>query len=392
MKTKYFIFAAFAGTLLAAASCERDGLQTLSETPNLPQEKFNYANQPLPAHVVNTNDMSAATNPITDAGATLGRVLFYDSKLSLNNTISCNSCHAQRLAFADGLQFSQGFESHFTKRNSPGFSNLKSANSFFWDGRASSMEMQATMPIADHIEMGMERFDHLAQKLSKVDYYAPLFTEAFGDATITQDRLAKALSQFLRSIVSYRSKYDQGVVTNFSNFSAMELMGKDLFQRSKCTSCHAMEFDFHDWGGWANIGLDSVYTDLGAASWTSNTFDQGAFKVPSLRNIALTAPYMHDGRFATLDEVVEHYNSQVKPVSNLDFRLTNLYGDSTNTITNGGGIIGFPIDPLPGGGFGNGQPRKLRLSAVQKQAIVAFLKTLTDEELTRDVKFSNPFK
>jgi cytochrome c peroxidase len=370
--------------LLITVACKKS--ETVSIDPavssvlNIPATAFNYANQAIPAYLqappivgqINT----PATNPITDNGATLGRVLFYDKNLSLNNTVSCASCHKQDLGFADATALSKGFAGGNTGRNSMGLANAKyyPNGKFFWDERAATLEAQTLMPIQDHTEMGMT-LDSLEKKLSKLAYYSSLFNNAFGSSTITSDKISKALSQYVRSIVSYQSKYDEGRKTfaanvapggaaNFPNFTAEENRGKELFfsPQNACAACHGTEtFTGLDA---RNNGLDVATTDAGVGAITGNVNLNGTFKVNSLKNIELTAPYMHDGRFATLEQVVEHYNSGVKPHPNL-----------SNVLK----------DPL-------GNPRRLNLSAADKAALVAFLKTLTDQKLCTDEKFSNPFK
>jgi cytochrome c peroxidase len=246
---------------------------------------------------------------------------------------------------------------------------------FFWDQRAATLEIQTLTPIQDHVEMGMT-LAGLETKLRSLAYYPALFTKAFGDNTITSDRVALALSQFVRSIVSYQSKYDAGRITfptgpqppppnaTFPNFSAQENRGKDIFlsPQGGCVGCHGTETFTAPQE--KNNGLDLATVDRGFGAVTGNTTNDGLFKVTSLRNVELTAPYMHDGRFATLEDVVEHYSTGVKNHPNLSAQLK-----------------------LP-----NGQPRLLNLTPQDKAALVAFLKTLTDVSILTDVKYSNPFK
>ena len=318
-------------------------------------------------------DNTPANNATTDWGATLGRVLFYDEVLSANNTISCSSCHLQANAFSDPDQFSTGFEGGLTGRNSMGLSNAKYYENgrFFWDERASTLEEQTLMPIQDLVEMGLT-LDEMIAKLNMQDYYPPLFERAFGDATITSDRVSLALSQFVRSMVSYQSKYDEGrsQVNNtgqdFPNFTAQENLGKEVFLSAnlgRCAGCHQTDLFVGDRA--FNNGLDAITTDQGLGAVTGNPNDDGKFKVPSLRNIEVTGPYMHDGRFSTLEEVVEHYDSGVQAHPNLDNRL-----ELPNSNT----------------------PRRLNLSDQEKAALVAFMRTLTDNAFMSDPKFSNPFR
>ncbi|AXT55160.1 cytochrome-c peroxidase [Aquimarina sp. MMG015] len=365
--------------LIISISCSTDDYTDIPSTStefitlNLPTSPFNYADIPLPDFFLNNElqveDNTPNNNEITDHGATLGRVLFYDNKLSLNNTISCASCHIQENGFSDPRQFSVGFDGGLTARNSMGLSNAKFYNNgrFFWDERAPTLEIQTLMPIQDLVEMGMT-LPELETKLANEEYYTVLFRNAFGDETITSERIALALSQFIRSIVSYQSKFDNGLAqsqninNDFPNFTDSENRGKTLFMsnQTRCFDCHATNVFVGD--NARNNGLDATITDLGVGGITGNNNDLGEFKVPSLRNIALTAPYMHDGRFGTLEQVIEHYNSGVQNNPNLDNRLTQ----------------------------GN-NVRRLNLSEDDKQALIDFLNTLTDEEFIRDEKYADPF-
>lgn len=353
----------------------------LVQTPNLPSTPFNYANITLPNYLntigIRNQDNTPASNPVTDDGATLGRVLFYDKNLSINNTISCASCHLQTNGFSDPATFSVGFEGEVTSRNSMGLINARyyANGKFFWDERAASLEEQTLIPIQDHIEMGMH-LDTLLKKLNTIAYYPDLFEKAFGDKTITNDRVSKALAQFTRSIISFSSKYDvgranfpantpQSQLGDFSNFTVQENRGKEIFfADTSCSICHGSEAFTGRIA--ANNGLDVVYTDEGLGGVSGNANEISKFKTPSLRNIELTAPYMHDGRLKTLEEVVEHYNSGVQAHPNL-----------SPTLREGGAL--------------NGPPKKLNLSDSDKAALVAFLKTLTDNSVSAEAKYSSPF-
>lgn len=346
---------------------------------NLPATPFNYANPVLPAYMTTPNIIgqinTPAGNPVTDNGATLGRVLFYDKNLSINNTISCASCHQQTKGFSDPATRSVGFNGGLTGRNSMSLINAKyyPNGRFFWDQRAATLENQVLVPIQDLVEMGMS-LQQLETKLKGLGYYPPLFAKAFGDTLINGTRIAAALSQFVRSIVSYQSKYDAGRIAfgaappapnaPFANFTAQENRGKEIFLTAVggCAPCHGSETFTAPQE--KNNGLDMMTTDRGFGAIANNVNLDGTFKVTSLRNIELTAPYMRDGRFTTLEEVVEHYSSGVKNHPNLSPQLR-----------------------LP-----NGQPRLANLNAPDKAALVAFLKTLTDNVVSTDVKFSNPFK
>jgi len=340
---------------------------------NLPDSPFNYANILLPDFFfdndVRDEDNTPNNNATTDNGATLGRVLFYDKNLSMNNTVSCASCHIQENGFSDPNALSTGFNGELTSRNSMGLANARFYENgrFFWDERAATLEAQTLVPVQDLVEMGLT-LPELEEKLTQQPYYAALFTNAFGDETITSNRVALALSQFIRSMVSYESKFDEGLAQtqdiddNFPNFTTSENRGKQLFMsnQTRCFDCHATNVFVGDDA--RNNGLDATITDPGVGGITGNNNELGEFKVPSLRNIALTGPYMHDGRFETLEEVIEHYNSGVQNNPNLDNRLTQ----------------------------GN-NVRRLNLSDTDKQALVDFLNTLTDNEFINDEKYASPF-
>ncbi|MGB0879275.1 MAG: cytochrome-c peroxidase [Polaribacter sp.] len=347
--------------------------QILAETLSLPDNLFNYANPNIPniflANGTVQEDNTPNNNPITNNGATLGRVLFYDKQLSANNTVSCASCHDQSKGFSDDVTLSIGFNGGQTGRNSMGLANAKYYDNgrFFWDERASTLEEQVVLPIQDAVEMGLT-LNELETKLQDDDYYRILFRRTFGDETVTRQRVSLALAQFVRSMVSYESKYDAGLAqtnnpqANFPNFTASENLGKNLFfsNRTRCSDCHDTNSFVGDRA--RNNGLDAVLTDLGVGGVTGNNNDRGEFKVPSLRNIQLTAPYMHDGRFATLTEVINHYDTGVQNSADLDNRLRQ----------------------------GNGV-RRLNLNNQERQGLIDFLNTLTDNNFIADEKFADPF-
>lgn len=338
----------------------------------LPETPYRYADPELPAHFNTPGarrfDNTPRDNRITDAGATLGRVLFYDTRLSVSNNTACASCHNQKNAFVDPNRFSKGHQGGLTDRHAPSLVELRfyPRGRFFWDERASSLEDQALKPIQSKLEMGHE-LPKLMDVLTKDQRYPKLFEIAFGSDAITPDRTAKALAQFMRSMVSYQSKYDeglakaQGVRDDFDNFTTQENRGKTLFL-GRCANCHMP-------GGQSahfvldrprNNGLDADIrkTDGGIGDLTLNTAQVGLFKSPSLRNVEFTGPYMHDGRFKTLEEVVEHYSSGIKQHPNLDGRLR----------------------------------RPLNFDRRQKASLVAFLKTLSDRQFLADPKFADPFQ
>ena len=327
--------------------------------PSLPDTPYNYANVALPRHLARLPSNIPADNPITDHGATLGRVLFYDKRLSVNGTTACASCHLQEYAFSDPEQFSTGFGGAKTPRNAMGLANGRyfEAGHFFWDARVESLEELILLPIQNPIEMG-NTIERAVAAVAAAPFYPPLFENAFGSPEITEQRIARATAQFIRTLVSYQSKYDEGVATGFRNFTGPELFGMQLFkaQPNGCVLCHLSDTQMLIFP--TNNGLDLVYADKGIGSITGDGFDNGRFKPPSLRNVALTGPYMHDGRFATLQDVLEHYSSGIQSHKNLGSFL-----------------------PQAG----------LNLTANQRNAIEAFLHTLTDQAFISDPKFSDPF-
>src|SRR4051812_34795619 len=338
--------------------------------PNVMSDYVAYAVTNLPKHYNDPNspagnlagtDNTPPTNPITNAGATLGRVLFYDKLLSANNTTSCGSCHQQRLGFGDINPLSTGFQGGLTKRRSMGLSNAKfyQRGHFFSDERAATLEEQVLQPIQDSIEMG-NNLSTLIPQMAQTPYYPGLFQAAFGTPDITPDRMASALAQFIRSMVSYQSKFDQAFAAgtngnpNFAAvFTASELRGQALFTSLGCAQCHATGGQVSD--TIHNIGLEAVTSDPGAGS--------GNFKAPSLRNVGARVWFMHNGRFQGLAQVIEFYSIAVQNNPDLDPLLRN----------------------------SDGTVRRLNLSGQDKIDLINFLNTLTDNVFLNDPKFANPF-
>jgi cytochrome c peroxidase len=352
---KIILGLATAATVLA--SCQRNEDPINNVPPVLPTTAYNYANVTYPAHIqqaINALDNTPVDNQLTDAGATLGRVLFFDNNLSLNNRVSCASCHRSDDGFSDDRRLSRGFDGQDTRRHSMSTLNLRfySSGKMFWDERAASLEEQVLMPIQDHIEMGMDLGD-LVEKLKGVDYYPALFQDAFGSTDITDEKISKALAQYLRSMVTYQSKYDlvqQGLAT----FTAQELAGQQLFARRgpngqpSCQTCHGGDNnDIHS----TNLHIGQVATrvrphdptDLGVYETTNDPADRDKFKVGTLRNIAEQAPYLHDGSAPSLQALLEQ----------------------------------------PEHNFG--------LNPTEITQVIAYLNTLTDEAIQNEEKFSNPF-
>lgn len=384
MKTSHItnsLFALICATALFFSCQKEEKLPFENDAPKLPSQSFEYGFSGV------TTGNGQSINNVTNNGATLGRVLFYDKKLSLNNTIACASCHKQDRGFSDVGATSIGFKGEKTTRNSLSLSNLGNDNNFFWDMRTSSLEDLVLQPIGNHVEMGLDNTENLVKKLNRTSYYPELFKKAFGTADITDERITNAVAQFLKALVSKSSKFDQAQ-TNWGGgiaLSANEMRGWDLFfNQLHCTGCHNGS-DFNQAGFGNNIGLDLQYKDNGMGSQTSINALNGVFKVPSLRNVALSAPYMHDGRFKTLEDVVEHYNSGVKNHTNLSHTLKGFMWTG-----NGGG---FKAQGCWSCGVGEGGDtfRNLNMTNDQKSDLVAFLKTLTDEKFVTDVKYSNPF-
>ena len=308
-------------------------------------------------------------NPLTEEGIYLGRLLFYDPILSLDSTQSCASCHHQDRAFNDTNKFSKGIKGAIGTRNSmPLFNLLWHKDGFFWDGRSSTLKEQVTEPVVNPIEMAHVTFCDALVKLRNSTMYRENFCKAFGDDEITQERYEKALEQFLITLVSDDSKFDKierGEAGN--SYSFEELQGRAIFfgeppLGGDCFHCHGgSTFGTHNY---KNNGLDSVHTDFGFYEATGKERDKGKFKVPSLRNIEFTAPYMHDGRFETLKEVIDFYTNGVHP-------------NSPN------------IDPLMNH---NNTGFNLNLTEQDKQNLIVFLGTLSDSTFLTNPAFSNPFK
>lgn len=310
-------------------------------------------------------------NPLTVEGVELGRHLFYEKILSKDSSLSCGSCHIQSHGFSDPEKFSLGVDAKTGDRNSMSLSNLIFQKEFFWDGRASSLEIQALDPIKNPLEMNLSIPEAL-NRLNKSEKYPPLFEKAFGTREITSTLLARAIAQFERTLVSQDSKYDRAKRKEYTP-TALEKLGEDLFYNhpfppeirgGNCGDCHTgffqSQFLYH------RNGIDSSFTfDVGRFAVTGIPDDRGKFKTPTLRNIELTAPYMHDGRFATLEEVLDHYNEHV----NINRKDIDLLMQDTNN------------DP---------SKSFLALTEEEKKAIIAFLKTLTDETFLNNKSFSDP--
>ena len=347
------------------------------------QNLANYSNQPVPDYITIDN---TAGNAITDKGATLGRVLFYDKNLSSNNTVSCSSCHKQALAFGDDKVVSDGVNGTTIRHSMRLVNNRFSLESkYFWDERADDLEMQITMPIQDHTEMGFsgintdESFADLITKLSKITYYKELFKFVYGSEEITERKIQLALAQFVRSIQSFDSKFDAGKATAtfdtdvFSNYTALEQQGKNLFLTEAsytpdgyrtgggvaCANCHQTP----------TFSIDPIVKNNGIIGIIGNPdgIDLNNTKAPTLRDVfnnngVINGPLMHTG--ITLNEVYAHYSgNQINPLNtNLDIRF-----------------------------FPTGVYLTLNISRSEQNALTAFLKTLSGVNVYTDPKWSNPF-
>ena len=365
MKKSLFIPFAFALLVLATAST--------IDLANL----YPYSTQSIPAYITKNN--TPGNNAITDRGATLGRVLFYDKQLSLNNQTACASCHLQAFGFSDTAVQSRGFDNGLTGRHSMRLVNARFGTNprFFWDERALTLEAQTTQPIQDHLEMGFSGsngqpgIDSLLRKLTALPRYQTLFPFVFGDPQITEARLQLALAQFVRSIQSFDSKYDIGRAqvnndaTPFPNFTADENAGKALYLApppaggAGCQGCHrAPEFDIDP-----NTLNNGVVTKAGGVAG----LDLSNTRAPSLRNLfnpagQLNGPMMHNGQFSSIEQVINHYNQVVIQPGN------------TN------------IDPRLSGPGGN-----LQLTTVERAQLAAFLRTLTGNDVFTNPRWSDPF-
>lgn len=377
MKRHQPLLLLFAVALIIAVACRHEPEELVAPTPYAPTPYHLVVPSPLPPMPVPPD------NPFTVEGIKLGRHLFYEKRLSGDNTMSCATCHAPALAFTDGNAVSEGIDGIAGTRSAMALVNLGFANSYFWDGRALTLEQQVLMPVRDPIEMHESWMNAMAE-LQAHPAYPRLFSEAFGTSAIDSTLAAKALAQFLRTMVSANSRFDK-VYRGETVFTIDEAAGRTLFQLeggpvgqqiqipgmdstvtgqggADCFHCHTdaaglfTDEQFHN-----NAVQEEPYTDQGRAGVTNDPFDAGKFKTPTLRNVMLTAPYMHDGRFATIEEVIEHYND--------------------------GGHPGLTVDPFMK--FTDAEI-DLGLTAQKKLQLKAFLNALTDMDFVNDERFSDP--
>jgi len=305
-------------------------------------------------------------NQMTVEGVRLGRHLFFDERLSGDNTQNCASCHLQESNFAEPFQYSTGIDGIAGEMNAMTLTNMAWQKFFFWNGRATSLEEQVLEPVINPIEMH-ETWPDVIEKLEQDAKYVKLFEEAFGESSINQDNAAKALAQFIRTMISGSSKFDQYLEGNYT-FTASEQLGFDIYnnEQGDCFHCHGLAATGYQMGSFGllqftNNGLDSTYdVGDGREAVTGDADDRGLFKIPSLRNVEYSFPYMHDGRFQTLAEVIEFYNM--------------------------GGHPSPTIDPnMKAAGVGR------NWSDAQKQGLLDFLNTFTDTDFLTDTAFTSPW-
>jgi cytochrome c peroxidase len=347
----------FSITLLIAAACAKAPEPVWDTT----SYTLDYGGLPEPELPVD--------NLLTEQGVKLGRMLFYETRLSGDNSLACASCHKQENAFTDTNRFSTGIDGLEGHRQAMSAVNmLWNTNGYFWDGRAQKLRDQSIIPIQDDLEMN-ETMENVVEKLEQDTLYKHQFFRAFGSEDISSHRIGLALEQFMNSIVSYRSKYDL-FLEGEATFTEEEELGMELFfeeynpyfpetSGADCGHCHGgKNFSSQEY---MNNGLDSIYNDNGRYDVTGLESDRGAMKVTTLRNIELTPPYMHDGRFKTLEEVIDHYNEGLRYNASLDPALA---------MTMGTGLM---------------------LNNTDKNALIAFLRTLTDSILIQDSRYASPF-
>jgi len=351
MKTKLILIVTLFLLVFEFSCTKQLDFDELENILNLPDEPHNYHDD-IGYLGIDTITTIKTGNYINNNLATLGRVLFYDKNLSLNRTTSCASCHKQENAFGDTTAFSKGFSGELTEFNTLPLFNIGAKKDFFWTGPVKSDEYGGLMDLSiktftNATEMGMEDSDAVVKRVKKAGYYKPLFEKAIPSGKIYVNPIKWAIREFLISISSTNSKFDYARANNFENFSQLELDGFNIFKNSQCNNCHYLDKTY--WDGHNN----------GLTSKNDNCEDCYA---PNLRNIVLTAPYMHDGRFATLEEVVDHYSTDIVNNPELSVILKE-----------------------------KGVPVKFNFTEYEKEALIAFLNTLTDEVLISDEKFSDPF-
>lgn len=385
-------------TLLVAVACNKkadfdyyyyseEDTKLLAQYLDLPERPFDYAVN-FPVHL---SSVGLFARPVEFNKATLGRVLFYDKKLSKDGTVSCASCHKQEIGFSDDVAFSRGVYDRSTERNSFALSSVANFSAyygtdlngfnairFFWDNRAETAADQSRGSLTNHREMDMT-MSEVVNTVASQPYYEPLFKKAYGHFNVTEDLVLESLANFVNGMGSYSSKFDEQAngksitfsgaaftfqPSEFDGFTQSERRGMALYN-TNCASCHSGNMG-RPVLNYANNGLDeNTASDQGVGAISGISYEMGVFKVPTLRNVALSAPYMHDGRFNTLEEVVEHYATGIK-------KHPNLHPDLKSSAT--------------------AEPKKMNFSAQEKTDLIAFLHTLTDESILTAEQFSDPFK
>jgi cytochrome c peroxidase len=373
MKTRILLMLALS---FAALSCGEDKDNNVKPDEDLSSMPYDPEGYDLVIPTGFPQLIIPADNPMTQEGVQLGRMLFYDPILSVDSTISCSSCHQLESAFSDNLTYSLGVFNQESKRNSMSLINVGFyENGLFWDGRVKTLEEQALHPVANPVEMG-EVWENVEEKLQRHSTYPSHFRKAFGierRSEITRDLVAKALAQFQRTLISADSRFDKKFYQNDADpflLSDLEIDGYAIFfddqsstaKGGHCAHCHdggpLLSSNQYFNNAIQNVSSLDDFPDKGLGGVTGKRTDNGKFRATSLRNIELTAPYMHNGRFATLEEVVDHYNSGGHWVENVNSQSIN----------------------------------KLNLSDYEKKALVAFLKTFTDTTYYNNEAFKNPFK
>ncbi len=388
---KYLYLPLLAVLAIALSGCVADDVEVreeyyypeelalIQQTLDLPEKPLDYDVQ-LPTHLSRSGLFARNINRDM---ATLGRVLFYDQELSSTGEVSCASCHKQELAFSDEKASSNGINGQQTDRNSLALGSVASFAAYYgvdlfgtfgvpfmWDNRFGTAREQAKAAFTSEKEMGMT-IESLIQTIEDREFYAPLFRRAYGSTAVTEERIMSAVAEFVDGLGTFDSKFDQaaeastdGINMNvpFADFTALENRGKEIYLES-CAGCHSSVFGRPVMNE-ANNGLSMNYEDEGIGGFTQNATDMYMFKIPTLRNIALSAPYMHDGRFESLEEVVDFYSDGVADHPKLHELLRD----------------------------GSGQPLRLNLSSEDKMALVDFLETLTDVQYLQEMRYSDPFK
>jgi len=342
-----------------AAGCNQDDIDDINNCE--PYVTTRYELQ-IPPGLPPMETFIPADNPMTVEGVALGRKLFYEPMLSDDNSQSCGSCHKQEYGFAEPQQVSVGIDGSVGTRNAMALINLGwNPNGFFWDGRAATLEDLVFQPVTNPIEMNTT-WPEVEAKLNASEEYLELFAQAYGIEVIDSVHVSKAIAQFLRTLISANSKFDKYYNQQLTNLTDQEIRGLVLYnsEGADCFHCHGLGGLITD-NKFRNNGLDTEFSaDEGRYLVTGVEADKGKFRVPTLRNIELTAPYMHDGRFFTLEEVVDQYSEHVQLSETVD-----------------------PLMELVG--FGGAQ-----LTEDEKQDLVAFLRTFTDEEFANNPDFSDP--